>query len=294
MSVIVPPIKCQGIKTKLIDFIRKSVQCDPNQRWVEPFLGSGAVVFNMQPKKALLCDNHPALIQFYKDLKADILTPVIVREYLEHCGSKLSTGGESYFYARRKAFNQTPTSLDLLFLNRSCFNGLIRYNKSGEFNTPFCQNPNKFSKTYIDKIVNLVTQAQQLVQTNDWEFKVNPWQETFKELQPDDYMYLDPPYMGRNATYFTQWVQDDMSELTNALKRTQNAWAMSMWVSYGERMNPYMDEWVGWPVKTEEHYYRVGSHVEYRSEVSEGLILNRPKNGSGTLLNLTSIPMLSF
>ena len=64
MRVQVPPIKCQGIKTKLVPMILRRIDRDPEGVWVEPFLGSGVVALNVAPKRALLADTNPHLIRF--------------------------------------------------------------------------------------------------------------------------------------------------------------------------------------------------------------------------------------
>ena len=66
--VIVPPIKCQGIKTRLIPFILGNISWEGSGRWVEPFLGSGVVLFNVAPQYALISDVNPHIIAFYKAL----------------------------------------------------------------------------------------------------------------------------------------------------------------------------------------------------------------------------------
>ena len=70
----VPPIKIQGIKTKLVPFIAASIYWDDNGTYFEPFMGSGVVGFNLQPKKAIFSDTNPYIIQFYKDLQNKIIT----------------------------------------------------------------------------------------------------------------------------------------------------------------------------------------------------------------------------
>ena len=67
-KIIVPPIKCQGIKTKLVNDIRKQIPINFNGIWIEPFMGSGVVGFNIQPKKAIFADTNPHLINFYNDI----------------------------------------------------------------------------------------------------------------------------------------------------------------------------------------------------------------------------------
>lgn len=116
----VPPIKIQGIKTKLVPFIAASIYWDDNGTYFEPFMGSGVVGFNLQPKKAIFSDTNPYIIQFYKDLQNKIITPAIVREFLEEETLKLMAtpaDKNSYYYEVRERFNKTHTSLDFLSFN---------------------------------------------------------------------------------------------------------------------------------------------------------------------------------
>src|SRR6185503_5944602 len=89
--VRVPPIKCQGIKTKLVPFILNSIKwaATDNARWIEPFLGSGAVALNLAPERALLADTNRHIIDFYKAIQGGKINPSIVREFLICEGRKL-------------------------------------------------------------------------------------------------------------------------------------------------------------------------------------------------------------
>ncbi len=106
-------------------------------RWIEPFVGSGVVVFNVQPKAALLTDSNVHVISLYQGVQNGRISPRSVREHLEHEGGKLLRLGEEHYYRIRDRFNATGDPLDFLFLNRACFNGIIRFNKKGKFNVPF-------------------------------------------------------------------------------------------------------------------------------------------------------------
>ena len=128
---IVPPIKSQGIKTKLVDWIASNIEDIQYDRWVEPFMGTGVVGFNIRPKKALMTDSNPHLINFYKKLQSKEITGSIVKEYLTEEGKKLLASNGDYYYEVRKRFNETGSSLDFLFLSRSCFNGMMRFNRKG-------------------------------------------------------------------------------------------------------------------------------------------------------------------
>ncbi len=124
---LVPPLKCQGIKTKLVHTIREIAQARSFTHWVEPFCGSCVIALNIQPKKALLCDANPHIIRLYQDIQNKCITPADARTFLTDEGANLRARGEPHYYAVRERFNAAPCSLDFIFLNRSCFNGVMRF-----------------------------------------------------------------------------------------------------------------------------------------------------------------------
>ena len=125
-KVHVPPVKCQGIKTKLVPFIAGNIRWNGQGRWIEPFLGSGVVAFNLAPKRAKLSDTNKHILNLYREVQEGRITEGIVRERLTDMGCLLRKQGESYFYEVRDRFNASADPLDLLFLNRSCYNGVMR------------------------------------------------------------------------------------------------------------------------------------------------------------------------
>lgn len=92
-STIIPPIKCQGIKSKLVPWIRDVIPGDFQGTWIEPFVGSGVVAFNVRPKKAILADTNPHLVNFYQALSRGSITPASVRGFLESEGARLPGAG---------------------------------------------------------------------------------------------------------------------------------------------------------------------------------------------------------
>src|SRR5260221_8590 len=109
-----PPVKCQGIKTKLIPFIFSSIAWEDNGkgRWIEPFLGSGVVAFNLRPERALLTDTNRHIINLYKAIQSGEVSQEIVQQHLEREGQNLASGGADYYYAVRQRFNESASSLD--------------------------------------------------------------------------------------------------------------------------------------------------------------------------------------
>src|SRR3990167_9463767 len=94
MRIFIPPIKSQGIKTKLVPWIM-DIAPKTNGRWVEPFLGTGVVAFNSGYKKAILNDTNPHIINFYKGLQEKNITPSSMKQYLEIEGDLLSKAGNN-------------------------------------------------------------------------------------------------------------------------------------------------------------------------------------------------------
>ncbi len=301
---LVPPIKCQGIKTKLVDEIRHLVSGLEFERWVEPFCGSCVVALNLQPPKALLCDTNIHIINFYRDIQNGKIDHLVVRDYLREEGAVLSSRGEEHFYTVRERFNSSPNSMDFLFLNRSCFNGVMRFNKRGRFNVPFCRKTDRFSAAYITKISNQVLAIASVISRFDWKFRVSEFTETFAGLNRGDLVYADPPYAGRHVDYFNSWSQEDEKQLGRKLASLACKFVLSSWHSNEFRSNSSMDKlWGGekFRIFTKEHFYHVGSTEDLRHPMIEALVTNFPARGSTKLerarqitlpLNNESVPSL--
>ena len=154
-----PPIKTQGIKTKLAPFIASRVEWDRRGRWVEPFLGSGAVLLNVRPPRALAADSCAPIINFYRALQSGQITAARVETFLQREGERLRTEGASRYYAIRERFNDTGNPLDFLFVSRACFNGLMRFNRKRAVQHAVLQKAGAVSPAYITKICNQVQWA---------------------------------------------------------------------------------------------------------------------------------------
>jgi len=275
MKTFVPPIKSQGIKSKLVEWISANVKEIRFERWVEPFMGTGVVAFNVRPKKALLCDSNPHLINFYKAIQNKEITSGKVKNFLKEEGAKLlETDGEHY-YTVRKRFNELGNPLDFLFLSRSCFNGMMRFNKKGGFNVPFCKKPNRFAQALITKITNQVESISQIIEQGDYEFRHQDFSETLLELKSSDFVYSDPPYIGRHVDYFDSWSEDEEIRLNKGLINSNCKFILSTWLSNKYRTNDYVfTVWKDCYVATKEHFYHVGGKETNRNAVYEALLSN--------------------
>lgn len=274
-KIIVPPIKIQGIKTKIVNMIREYADVNSNTIWIEPFMGSGVVGFNIAPKNAIFADTNPHIIEFYRQIQSGEISSNIVRLFLEKEGKKLSEKDELYYYEVRDRFNKNHNPLDFLFLNRSCFNGMIRFNRKYEFNVPYGHKPNRFSKAYVTKIVNQVAHVELLVHENNWKFLCQPFYETIEMACENSFIYCDPPYIGRHVDYYDSW--DDVSEykLHDCLKRSNAKFILSTWDHNKYRQNSYLNSvWGDYFKLTKEHFYHIGGKEINRNSMIEALIMN--------------------
>ena len=277
----VPPIKCQGIKTKLVSFIKEHVEWDGKGMWIEPFLGSGVVGFNVRPKRAIFSDTNPYIIDFYKGINTKKITPATVKGYLVSEGSKLAERGKDYYYEVRTRFNEYHKPLDFLFLNRAGFNGMVRFNSQGGFNVPFNHKPERFSKAYVTKVVNQVRAISNLCQLNNWHFVCQDFATTLTEAGANDFIYCDPPYLGRHVDYFSGWDDSEELKLFNLLSSTKAKFMLSTWHSNQHRHNPNIDlYWSKFVIVNKNHFYHVGAREANRKPMLEAIVMNyQPDNG---------------
>ena len=275
-KIIVPPIKCQGIKTKIIPFIKEHVKRKKAGLWIEPFVGTGVVAFNIQPERAILNDKNQYIISFYQKIQNGEINSSIVRDFLEYHGSILSEKGNEYYIKMRNDFNSNGDPLYFLFLNRADFNGMIRFNRKGLFNVPFCKKPNRFSKAYITKICNQVENISQIISGKDWKFTCRPWQEIFNIATKDDYIYLDPPYIGRDTSYVGEWPEEEAIALSKYSHATSAKVCLSMWKENQFRKNTHLyDYWSDFYWHELEHFYHIGAKEIKRHPMIEVLAIKQ-------------------
>ena len=179
-----PPIfRWAGGKRKhtwLFDAIAKIFDADKH-RLVEPFVGGMAIALGLEPEQALLNDVNPHVINFYHQIKMGV-----GREY--ELMLKYSDFSAEEYYRRRSLFNDpsmTPSQSARFFyyLNRTCYNGLCRFNQSGGFNTPY----GKLKKPKVDHDFNLYRDRFQ-----NWQFSNLDFESL--EIYSGDIVVADPPY----------------------------------------------------------------------------------------------------
>lgn len=156
-------------------------------RYIEPFLGSGAVFFSLLPSNAIISDVNAELINVYQVMRdnPEELKEQMKRHQQSHC--------ETYYYqVRGNIVNDSIASVArTLYLNRTCFNGLYRVNKRGEFNVPI---GSKENCTY--DVDDFVRYSQIL---KNAKIMVSDFQQVIDEASKGDLIFADPPYVSNNG-----------------------------------------------------------------------------------------------
>jgi DNA adenine methylase len=175
-----PPLKWAGGKRWLVPHVRRLWQGHERRRLVEPFCGGLAVALGLLPRRALLNDVNPHLVGFYRHLGRGLAISL-----------PMENARETY-YAYRQTFNallaagrgHTAEAASLFYyLNRTGFNGLCRFNSRGEFNVPF--------GSYA-RIAYVRDFSAYRAVLSRWEFSSVDFESL--RLQPEDFVYADPPY----------------------------------------------------------------------------------------------------
>lgn len=282
MATIIPPIKSQGIKTKLIPWINDLILTSGislNTRWIEPFFGTGVVGFNSPVNGIhIVGDTNPHIINFYQQLQSGEITPYTMRTYLERESKLLEIADEdgyAHYRLVRNRFNREHSPYDFIFLSRAGFNGMMRFNKSGDWNIPFCKKPGRFAPAYITKICNQVRSVAQIIRKKEWKFNNAPFLETIALAGEGDIIYCDPPYYGRYVDYYNGWTEKDEEELFYALSQTRAKFILSTWHHNDYRPNEMIKRfWQRFNVVTKEHFYHNGGKIENRHSMVEAVVFN--------------------
>jgi len=189
-----PPLKWAGGKRWLVPYLKPIVTNHlKTKRLVEPFCGGLAVALGLLPEQALLNDINPHAINFYKWLRKGLALKLDMKN------------DETSFYQNRERFNElislgkqnTKEAAELFYyLNRTCFNGLCRFNRQGEFNVPY----GKY-KTLNYELYTSDFRAYKPIFAN-WEFSLGDFEQLL--LTKNDLVYADPPY----DVEFTQYSKE--------------------------------------------------------------------------------------
>mgnify|MGYP003632990450 FL=1 len=240
-----PFLKWAGGKTQLIEQIKNQLPeniIENNFTYIEPFVGSGAVLFWMleqfpNMERAIINDINTDLTNCYISIKedVDILINILSEwqsEYYLLAQNEIEK--KEYYYAKRTLFNtrisnQTTQSALFIFLNRTCFNGLFRVNRKNEFNVPI----GSYKKPLICNKENLraVSEILQRVEILNVDYS-----ETLNYVNENTFFYFDPPYKPLSETSsFNSYAKDEfndaeqvrLKEFCTELDRLNHQWILS-------------------------------------------------------------------
>ena len=208
-KLVVPFLKWAGGKRQLMPEIRKML---PNgvtdHPYYEPFIGGGALFFELLPKRAVINDYNEELINVYTVIRDN------PSELIEDLKRHKNTA--EYFYKIR-AIDRQPLFSNLtrierasriIYLNKTCYNGLYRVNNAGEFNSPFgrYKNPNIVNEPVIKAVSKYLNSSQIQISSCDYAL-------ILKDIPTDSFVYLDPPYHPiSESSSFTGYVQGGWNE----------------------------------------------------------------------------------
>jgi DNA adenine methylase len=186
-----PVLKWVGGKRQLLDEIIPRIG-RKYSNYIEPFLGGGAVLFELQPKKAIVNDYNSELINVYKVIRDN---PGTLIELLQEHEMKNS---EEYYYEIRgldrtsefEKIGGVEKAARILYLNKTCYNGLYRVNSAGQFNSPYgrYKKPNIVNATVIKAMSKYFNESE-------IEFLNDDYRVAMARAKKGAFVYLDPPYM---------------------------------------------------------------------------------------------------
>jgi len=186
-------IKWSGSKRSQAKSIVSEISKVKFVKYYEPFLGSGAILGELRPDNAIGGDIYLPLVSLWIEVRDN---PIKVVNNYRKQWHKLQTEGHLYFYKVRDRFNKAHSPLDLLFLSRTCVNGLIRFNSKGEFNNSLHHSRKGMNPDALERII---IEWSHIIQGH--EFINGDYRETTKFATSCDLVYLDPPYFNNKNRY---------------------------------------------------------------------------------------------
>jgi DNA adenine methylase len=176
-------------------------------RYFEPFLGGGALVAQVKPHAGVVSDLLPELMALWQMIQCE---PQLLADGYRSHWEKLQERGHLYYYEVRDVFNATKNPVAFLFLSRTCVNGLIRFNKNGDFN-------NSLHHTrpgiHPDRLEPIIQRWSEYVRPLTLE--IGDYQSVLSQASDGDFVFLDPPYVGNKGRYLPGTI--DFSKFTATL-----------------------------------------------------------------------------
>ena len=199
-----PFVKWAGGKRQLLSQIRERMPKKYNN-YFEPFVGGGAVFFELLPEKALINDINRALINAYRRI---CNSPKDFLGSINKLDEDMGEDGKKYYYALREHYNDklmreefdTELAALFVFLNKHCFNGLYRVNGKGLFNVPY---NNSRAASVEEELIYAVSERLRGVTITDGDFEA-----ACQTAQKGDFIFIDSPYAPLNPTTFESYTKE--------------------------------------------------------------------------------------
>lgn len=246
-------------------------------RYIEPFLGSGSVFFYMQPKRALLGDSNQDLVSAYNGIKSDWRSIVSLLQFHQERHS------DDYYTLVRSETPSDPIerAARMIYLNRTCFNGIYRVNLKGEFNVPRGTKNNILLKNDDFEAISVLLKRTKIV-SEDFETLIN-------QAKKDDFIFADPPYTVRhNNNGFIKYNEklfswSDQERLARSLvkARKRGATVISTNANHDSLRELYENE--GFNFIEISRYSSISASSSSRRRFEELVILTEPQKGSELL-----------
>lgn len=200
-------------------------------RYFEPFLGGGSTLYLASKPRSVAGDIYPPLVDLWIMVQQDVWK--VIEDYNTQW-HKLQENLPDYYYEVRDRFNSNPNGLDLSFLMRTCVNGIVRFNKNGDFNNSFHlsrkgMNPSRFEKIALDWHKRI----------KGIEFKCGDYIDTISTATENDIVYLDPPYAGSKNRYTNNLDVDKLFNTLEDLNKRNVKWCLSFDGERGEENLTY-------------------------------------------------------
>jgi DNA adenine methylase len=203
-SGIAPFVKWAGGKRQLLPQIKKRMPKQYNN-YYEPFVGGGAVIFDLLPANALINDINNALINTYKQIQN---APEAFLKAVSKLDEEMWEDGKKYYYYLRENYNDKLMKAEFdselaalfVFINKHCFNGLYRVNGKGLFNVPY----NNSRRVSVDeKVIMETSKYLKGVTIIDGDFEA-----ACKDAKKGDFVFIDSPYAPLNPTSFESYTKE--------------------------------------------------------------------------------------
>ncbi len=273
---ISPILKWVGGKRQLLADIMPLINQNCST-YVEPFVGGGAVFFELQPKKAIINDYNAELINVYEVIRnfpEELIS--ILEEY-----SKKNT--EEFFYKLRAldrneeyaALSNIKKAARIIYLNKTCYNGLYRVNSAGQFNSPYgkYKNPNIVNAATIRAMSRYLDNPKITIKQGDYR-------EVLKGLRKGAFVYLDPPYMPiSSSSSFTGYTENGFSYEQQAELKNECDKLKEKGISFLQSNSdcPEIRElYKEYEIRTVQAKRSINSNANKRGEISEVLIYYVP------------------